>query len=75
MPPPCQEGFSTKEVEERYFPLTHRLDDNTIALLAKRAYDVAGCAASFKGKPLKVYLNDERLKMSSFVDVSGMCLQ
>lgn len=32
------------------------LDDATVGLLAKRAYDVAGCASGFKGKPLKVRL-------------------
>jgi DNA topoisomerase II len=46
------------------------LDDATVGLLAKRAYDVAGCASGFPGKPLKVYLNGSRLQMASFQDVS-----
>ncbi len=45
-----------------------RLDDATVALLAKRAYDVAGCASGFSGKLLKVFLNGERLKLDSFQD-------
>lgn len=46
------------------------LDDNTVALLSKRAYDVAGCASSFKGKSLKVFLNGQRVAVNSFTDVS-----
>ena len=45
-----------------------RLDDATVGLLSKRAYDVAGCASGFPGKPLKVYLNGERLALPSFLD-------
>ena len=45
-----------------------RLDDATVGLLSKRAYDVAGCASGFPGKPLKVYLNGERLGSPSFLD-------
>lgn len=45
-----------------------RLDGATVALLAKRAYDVAGCASGFPGKPLKVYLNEERLSLPTFLD-------
>lgn len=52
-------------------PLLHlrSLDDATVGLLAKRAYDVAGCASGFQGKPLKVFLNGARLSMASFQDV------
>ncbi len=46
------------------------LDDATVGLLAKRAYDVAGCASGFQGKQLKVFLNGARLAMASFQDVS-----
>lgn len=47
-----------------------RLDDATVGLLSKRAYDVAGCASGYPGKPLKVHLNGEKLPMASFQDVS-----
>ncbi|KAJ1559192.1 DNA topoisomerase 2, partial [Cladochytrium tenue] len=42
------------------FGMTH-LDDDTVALLSKRAYDLAGCV-----RDIKVYLNDTRLKISTF---------
>ena len=45
-----------------------RLDDATVGLLSKRAYDVAGCASGFPGKPLQVYLNGERLGLPTFLD-------
>lgn len=48
------------------------LDDATVGLLAKRAYDVAGCASGFPGKALKVYLNGTRLSLPTFQDVSGV---
>lgn len=41
-----------------------------MGLLAKRAYDVAGCASGHPGKALKVFLNGTRLSMASFQDVS-----
>ncbi len=44
------------------FGMTH-LEDDTIRLLARRAYDVA---ASTRG--VKVYLNDKRLPISKFED-------
>ena len=46
-----------------------RLDEATAGLLSKRAYDVAGCASGFPGKPLKVFLNGQRLPLASFSDV------
>lgn len=39
------------------------LDDDIIALMKKRVYDVAGCNSS-----LKVYLNDEPINIKSFKD-------
>ena len=48
------------------------LDDATVGLLSKRAYDVAGCASGFPGKTLKVYLNSQRLPLNSFQDVSSI---
>ena len=40
-----------------------KLDDDTVALLARRAYDIA---ASTPG--IKVFLNDKRLPISKFED-------
>jgi DNA topoisomerase-2 len=44
------------------------LDSDTLSLLQKRVYDVAGCMAGFPGKKVKVYLNGERLAVASFRD-------
>lgn len=41
------------------------IDDDTYALLMKRVYDIAGTV-----KDIKVYLNDERLKIKGFKQVS-----
>src|ERR1700723_105282 len=38
-----------------------RIDEDTVALLKKRVYDMAGTV-----KNIKVYLNDERLKIKNF---------
>lgn len=43
------------------------LDDATVGLLAKRAYDVAGCASGFQGKPLKVRLQTPLCIMYTYV--------
>jgi DNA topoisomerase-2 len=42
------------------------IDDDTNALLMKRVYDMAGTV-----KDIKVYLNDERLKVKGFKQVRG----
>ena len=42
------------------------IDDDTYALLSKRVYDLAGTV-----KDVKVYLNDERLKIKGFKQVSS----
>jgi len=42
------------------------MDSDTIALLSKRAYDIAATMGFCKGKPLKVHLNDTRLPVKSF---------
>lgn len=47
------------------FGMTH-LDDDTVGLLSKRAYDIAGTMASSEGKKLVVSLNGEKLKIKSF---------
>lgn len=41
------------------------IDDDTYSLLAKRVYDMAG---TIKG--IKVHLNDERIKINGFKQVS-----
>ena len=48
------------------FGMTH-LDDDTVALLKKRAYDLAGCVQG-----IKVFLNDVRIKIKNFKDYIDM---
>lgn len=43
-----------------------RLDEDTVGLLAKRAYDMAGSMANRDGKKLIVSLNDKKLPIKSF---------
>jgi len=45
------------------------LDDDTVALLSKRVFDMAGCASGFAGPRLKVTLNNTRLPVKSFQEV------
>jgi DNA topoisomerase-2 len=49
-----------------------RLDDDAVALLSKRAYDIAGSMANRDGKKLAVYLNDGKLPVKSFDDYLKM---
>ena len=44
------------------------LDEDTVALLSKRAYDIAGSMANRPGKKLAVTLNGEKLPIKSFAD-------
>ncbi|KAL7580839.1 hypothetical protein ACA910_001112 [Epithemia clementina (nom. ined.)] len=44
------------------------LDSDTVALLSKRAYDMAGTMASSHGKKLSVTLNGKKLQVKSFQD-------
>lgn len=44
------------------------LDKDTVALLSKRAYDIAGSMASRPGKKLTVSLNGKKLPIKSFQD-------
>lgn len=46
-----------------------RIDEDTVALLKKRVYDMAGTV-----KNIKVYLNDERLKIKNFKQYVDMYL-
>ena len=48
------------------------LDKDTIGLLSKRAYDIAGSMANKEGKKLSVYLNGKKLPVKSFKDYLGM---
>ena len=43
------------------------IDDDTNALLVKRVYDMAGTV-----KDVKVFLNDERLKIKGFKQVGSI---
>ena len=47
------------------------LDDDTVALMSKRAYDIAGTMGNSKGKKLQVWLNGEKLPIKSFKDYIG----
>ena len=44
------------------------LDDDAVALLSKRAYDIAGSMANKPGKKLTVSLNGKKLPVKSFQD-------
>ncbi len=46
-----------------------KLDDNTIALMARRAYDIGACSMG-----VIVYLNDKRLPISKFEDYCKLYL-
>jgi len=50
------------------FKMKEGLDDGTVALFAKRAYDIAGSMSSRHGKKPAVYLDDEKLPIKSFQD-------
>jgi DNA topoisomerase II len=45
-----------------------KLDEDTVSLLAKRAYDIAGSMAARPGKKLVVSLNEKKLQIKSFQD-------
>lgn len=47
-----------------------KLDADTVALLSRRAYDVAGCT-----RGVKVYLNGKRLPVKGFKDYVGLFLK
>ncbi len=42
------------------------LDADTVGLLSKRAYDIAGSMANKEGKKLSVYLNEKKLPVKDF---------
>ena len=43
-----------------------RLDEDTVALLARRAYDIAGTLARSAGKTIQVVLNGKKLQIKNF---------
>ena len=49
-----------------------RLDADTVSLLSKRAYDIAGAMANSGGKKLSVTLNGKKLPIKSFKQYLGM---
>eukprot|EP00958_Prasinococcus_capsulatus_P030175 scaffold7976_cov403-Prasinococcus_capsulatus_cf.AAC.7 len=51
------------------FGMDH-LEDDIVALMTKRVYDLAACI----GKTVKLYLNGDRLKIRTFEDYVGMYL-
>ncbi|XP_065280269.1 DNA topoisomerase 2-alpha-like [Dermacentor albipictus] len=50
--------------------MMEKLDDDTVALLSRRAYDVAGCAHG-----VKVYLNGKRLPVKGFKEYVQLFLK
>jgi len=52
------------------FGMTH-IDDDLEAVLKKRVYDIAGCLP----QPMKVFLNEERIKIKGFKDYVQLYLQ
>lgn len=67
----CGKAKITSNKKDEYTKVTFKpdlrrfgmetIDDDTVALLKKRVYDMAGTVAN-----VKVYLNDERLKIKNF---------
>ena len=49
-----------------------RLDDDTLGLLSKRAYDIAGSMAGRGGKKLQVFLNDTKVPVKDFKSYLGL---
>ncbi|KAJ3158974.1 DNA topoisomerase 2 [Geranomyces michiganensis] len=69
----------TKAAKQDYTKITFKpdlvkfgmteLDDDIVALLARRVYDIAGVVAN-----VKVFLNDERIKIKNFKEYVGLYL-
>jgi DNA topoisomerase II len=49
-----------------------KLDDDTVGLLSRRAWDIAGTMSNSKGKKLVVTLNGKKLPVKSFQDYMKM---
>jgi DNA topoisomerase-2 len=75
--PPKISSYSKKEEytmitfkpDFQKFNMSNELDDDIVALLKKRVYDLAGCV-----KNVKVFLNGERLKIKNFKEYALMYL-
>ena len=64
----AKKGDSTKitfSPDLERFNMT-QLDEDTVGLLSKRAYDIAGSMANKEGKKLAVYLNGKKLPVKDF---------
>eukprot|EP00752_Nemacystus_decipiens_P012396 g10983.t1 len=44
------------------------LEADTVALLKKRVYDMAGCMGGYGGARMKVFMNQQRVRVSGFQD-------
>lgn len=70
----CKESENWTKVSFRpdlaKFGMTH-LEDDVVALMKKRVFDMAGCL----GKTVKVELNGERIPVKSFLDYVNLYLQ
>ncbi len=74
--PVVESCSSSKERNGDYVKITFRLDlakfnmaeldDDAVALISKREYDISGSMASREGRRLNVYLNGEKLKVKDF---------
>lgn len=74
--PVIEELSSSEEKAGDYVKITFKpdfarfnmtnLDDDAVGLLSKRAYDIAASMSNQEGKKLKVHLNGEKLKVTSF---------
>jgi DNA topoisomerase-2 len=67
-PSELKKGDSTKITfvpDLERFHMRH-LDEDTVGLLSKRAYDIAGSMANKEGKKLAVYLNGKKLPVKDF---------
>ncbi len=48
------------------------LDTDSLALMRKRVYDVAGCMSGFPGRKVRIYLGEHRLAVNSFPEYIGL---
>lgn len=69
----CKEGENWTKVTFKpdlaKFNMTH-LEDDVVALMRKRVFDLAGCL----GKTVKVELNGKRIAVKSFLDYVNLYL-
>ncbi len=48
------------------------LDADSLALMRKRVYDIAGCMSGFPGRKVRIYLGEHRLAVNSFLEYIGL---